>query len=146
MTIPLSANPGEQRTFVARLAALSDAAAFAQRFCERHAVDLHIAMRLTLVIEELFSNTIRHGYRAEGEMPIRIGLSIDDGKIALFYEDAAPRHDPLARFTESRNAEPAPVESRPVGGLGVILVNVLAEAARYAYEDGCNRLWLKLRG
>lgn len=146
MTIPLSTIPGEQREFPARLAALRDAATFAQAFCERHGVERRVAMRLLLIIEELFTNTVHHGYRGESEQPIRVALSMDVGTLALLYEDAAPRYDPLARLAESPDVLTAPVESRPVGGLGVLLVGELAESARYAYEDACNRLWLELRG
>jgi serine/threonine-protein kinase RsbW len=145
MTIPLSTIPGEQRVFPARLAALEDAAEFAQAFCDRHGVDRRVAMRLVLIIEELFTNTVHHGYRGEGDQPIRVVLSIELGTVALLYEDAAPRHDPLERLAASPGVLSASVESRPVGGLGVLLIGELAESARYAYEDARNRLWLELR-
>ena len=59
----------EHTEFPARLAALRDTAAFAQVFCERNGIDRHTALRLTLVIEELFTNTVQHGYRAESDLP-----------------------------------------------------------------------------
>jgi anti-sigma regulatory factor (Ser/Thr protein kinase) len=145
MTIPLSTNPGEQRIFPARLAALDDAAAFAHAFCERHAVDPRATMRLVLIIEELFTNTVHHGYGGDTDQPIRVAVSIGQGTVALLYEDAAPRYDPLARLEQAPDVLAAPVEARPVGGLGVLLVGELAESARYAYEDAHNRLWLELR-
>jgi serine/threonine-protein kinase RsbW len=145
MTIPFSTASDEQRVFAARLASLSDAAAFAQDFCDRHGIAQRDALRLSLIIEELFTNTVRHGYRGDCDAPIRIALAIEDGTVLLRYEDAAPPHDPLARLVAATASLATPFESRPVGGLGEFLVGVLAEHARYAYEDGCNRLWLRLR-
>ena len=144
MTISLSTSFGEDRTFPARLAALADTAAFVQEYCERHAVERTAALRLTLIVEELFTNTVRHGYRREGDMPIRIALARAESAVALLYEDAAPRHDPLAGADGAPPDLAAPVESRPVGGLGVRLVGELAAGARYAYEQGRNRLWLSV--
>jgi serine/threonine-protein kinase RsbW len=145
MTIPFSTPSGEQRVFAGRLASLCDAAAFAQDFCDRHGIGRRDALRLALIIEELFTNTVRHGYRGDCDAPIRIALAIEAGTVSLFYEDAAPRHDPLAGLAVAPISLTTPFESRPVGGLGVFLVGVLADNARYAYEDGCNRLWLRLR-
>ena len=145
MTIPPSPAAGEQRAYAARLAALSDAAAFAQDFCGRHGIGHRNASLLTLIIEELFTNTVRHGYRGDCDRPIRIALAAEAGAVTLFYEDEAPRYDPLAGLTAMPASLTTPMEFRPVGGLGVVLVGVLAQSARYAHEDGCNRLWLKLR-
>ena len=145
MTIPSSPDAGEQRIYAARLADIADAAAFAQDFCRRHGIGLRETSRLTLIIEELFTNTVRHGYRGDCDLPVRIALDTKAGAVTLFYEDAAPRYDPLARSKATPASLATPFESRPAGGLGVALVDMLAESARYAYEDGCNRLWLRLR-
>jgi serine/threonine-protein kinase RsbW len=146
MTIPPSPDAGERRTYPARLAAIADAAAFAQDFCRRRGVGLREASRLTLIIEELFTNTVRHGYRGDCDLPVRIALDTEAGAVTLLYEDAAPRYDPLARIRDLPEGLATPFGSTAAGGLGVVLVGMLAASARYAYEDGCNRLWLKLRG
>jgi len=134
----------EQAVFPARFTALRGTAAFARAFCERNGIDRNDALRLTLVIEELFTNSIEHGHRAECDAPIRVELAMQEGAVTLFYEDSAPRFDPLAEAS----ASPTPIHPSadgPIGGLGVHLVRELASSARYAYEDGCNRLWLTLK-
>ena len=98
-------------------------------FCERHQVERRAALRVTLVIEELFTNTVRHGYRREGAMPIRVMLAVEDRAVTLLYEDEAPRYDPIGHAGDASSAVTTPVEARPVGGLGVHLIGVLAEAA-----------------
>lgn len=120
-------------------------AAFAQGFCERNGIDRTAALRLTLVIEELFTNTISHGYRGECDAHIRIALAVNDGEVTLQYEDAAPEYDPRVRWSALPSSLAQPVEARPVGGLGVYLVGELVSAARYVRAAGRNRLCLVLR-
>jgi serine/threonine-protein kinase RsbW len=137
--------PFEDRAeFPARLLALRDTAAFAQAFCDRNGIGRDHALRLTFVIEELFTNTVRHGYGDESDALIRIALAIRDGKVSLLYEDWAPRYDPLARLAGPPASIIAPPETRPVGGLGLFLLGQLVAGARYAYEAGTNRLWLEV--
>jgi serine/threonine-protein kinase RsbW len=134
----------DQAEFPARLAMLPATAAFARAFCDRHGIARNDALRLTLVIEELFSNTVRHGYGVESEAPIGLTLGVHEGLITLLYEDRAPRFDPLASMAAPPASLTEPIERRPVGGLGVHLLGRLVQGARYSYEDGSNRLWLTL--
>jgi serine/threonine-protein kinase RsbW len=141
----LSMSFSEQADFPARFASLPDTAAFARGFCDRHGIGHDDALKLTLIIEELFTNTIEHGYRAESDAPIRIGLASQHGAVALLYEDSAPPYDPLSTVSAQRFALGEELETRPIGGLGVHLVRELTSDARYTYEDGSNRLWLTLK-
>jgi serine/threonine-protein kinase RsbW len=134
----------EHRVFEARMAMLPETAAFVESFCALHGIERADALRLTVIVEELFTNTVEHGYGSESDAPIRIALSIASDEVAVFYEDAAPRYDPLDRLSRTSDLDAA-VESRPIGGLGIELVRQLTKGARYVHEDGCNRLWLRLR-
>lgn len=121
---------------------LPETAAFVEAFCARRAIAREDALRLVLIVEELFTNTVAHGYGRECGAPISIALGTDGGQVTLGYEDAAPPYDPLATLDGSRAGLAHPVESRHVGRLGVHLVDELSASARYAHEDGRNRLWL----
>ena len=99
-----------------------------------------------MIIEELFTNTIEHGYHAENDAPIRIALESQDDVVTLLYEDSAPRYDPLSNASVQASALGELLDTPLPGGLGVHLVRELTSDARYAYEDGSNRLWLTLRG
>jgi len=143
---PIASMPtNEQAIFPSRLAALGDTAEFAQDFCERNGVSRDDALRLTLIIEELFTNTVQHGYGVESDAPIRVGLSLHEGEIMLQYEDSAPPCDPLSLASELHSNLAPSIDARPVGGLGIHLVRGLVSGARYAYEGGSNRLWLTLK-
>ena len=134
----------EQKIFSARLVMLPDTADFTQDFCDRHDISHDDAMRLRLIIEELFTNTVQHGYRGESDAPISVTLHLDAGAVTVLYEDSAPRYDPLAHTSGPGPDASRSGVSRPVGGLGVYLVSKLVERPSYAYEDGFNRLRLTL--
>lgn len=143
MTTPSPAQHGERRVFAARLAALSEVAAFAQDFCQREHIVHSVALRLTLVIEELFTNTVTHGHGGDSDAPIAITLSAAGDELSLCFEDAAPCFDPLPYMHSPPADLDAPSQARSVGGLGLHLVWQVSTHIRHAYAAG-NRLWITL--
>lgn len=133
---------GDVRDFPARFAAVAETAAFALTFCERHGIGGQAALRVRLVIEELFTNSIQHGYRGESDKTIRIALAMIEGYLTVQYEDSAPPYDPLALLSTLPSDSVTALDAPPTDNLGVYLVGKLAYGARYEYEDGHNRLWL----
>jgi len=97
-------------------------------------------LRLTLLVEELFTNTVVHGHGVDTESPVYLGFEIQPRAIALTYEDTARPYDPFARVRVPDEA--LGVEDRPVGGLGVALVAAIAERVEYAHVGGKNRISL----
>ena len=104
------------------------------------AAGVEASLRLTLLVEELFTNTIVHGHRGESDAPVDIVLDVGLDRIALTYEDTAPAHDPFAGV--EMPDETATVEEWPVGGLGVLLVAAMASEIEYCRADGRNRIRL----
>ena len=136
---------GEQRIFKARMNALPEATVFVERFCSLYRVGRPDLLRLTLIVEELFTNTVVHGYGGESDAPIYISLRADGDAVGLLYEDAAPQYNPLSQLSGRAAKLAAAVEARPMGKLGVHLIRELTADARYVHEEGRNRLWLRLR-
>ena len=97
-------------------------------------------LRLTLLVEELFTNTVVHGHGTDTEAPVYLAFEIRPGSIAVTYEDTARPHDPFARVRVPDDT--ASVEERPVGGLGILLVAAIAERVEYAHVGGRNRISL----
>ena len=124
--------------------ALSEATVFVEQFCAEHRVRRPDLLRLTLIVEELFTNTVMHGYGKDSDAPIHISLRHEGDAVGLLYEDAAPQYDPLPQIAAPAADLSAPVEARPIGKLGLNLIRELTEDARYVHEDGRNRLWLRL--
>lgn len=129
----------------ARMDALAEATAFVEVFCADRGVSPSDGLRLTLVVEELFTNTVKHGHGGGSDAPVRIGLRADPLRVELSYEDGAPRFDPLDHVARSPIDPAADVADRPVGQLGIALVVSMVERASYVHEDGRNRLRLALR-
>lgn len=113
-----------------RVAALVESAAGAAGF------DAADAMRLRLVVEELFTNTVAHGHGADSEAPVRVTLDSTPGRVAVTYEDTAPPFDPRARAPA---ADPVALRA---GGLGLVLVTQLARDLAYARVGDANRIAL----
>ncbi len=128
--------------FPARLTALPEVAAFIAETGAGAGVPQGFCQKLTLLVEELFTNTVVHGHRRESEEPVRVELDVEPGRIALTYEDTAPPYDPFVDV--QRPDETADVEERPVGGLGVLLVAALARDVEYHRSEGKNRIRLVL--
>ncbi|MET0203593.1 MAG: ATP-binding protein [Casimicrobiaceae bacterium] len=124
------------------MAMLAETAAFVESFCKRHGLSRDVALRVTLIVEELFTNTIAHGFKGESNTLIGIRLARGDDHVEVRFEDHAPPYDPMERLRSSPASLSAPVETRPIGGLGMHLVGQLSASVRYAHEEGMNRLWL----
>jgi anti-sigma regulatory factor (Ser/Thr protein kinase) len=85
--------------------------------------------RVVLIVEELFCNTIEHGYGGDSGRPVWLTLVPSDRGCAVRYRDAAPAHDPFAHATSPEL--PASPEQLPVGGLGVYLIGQFCTVKHY---------------
>jgi anti-sigma regulatory factor (Ser/Thr protein kinase) len=135
----------EQRVFEARMDSLPLALGFVETFCELQGVTPADALRLTLIVEELFTNTVVHGHGGDHESPVRIEVVIGPAQMALRYADSAPPFDPLKYLQETHPDLDAHVDERRVGGLGLPLVAQMVERFDYAHVDGFNCLSLVLK-
>jgi anti-sigma regulatory factor (Ser/Thr protein kinase) len=114
-------------------------AALVEEACTVAGLPRVACLRLTLALEELFTNTVVHGHGGDSDHPVAITVEVEPGRIAVTYEDTAPPHDPFAAL---RPPGGGGVEDRPVGGLGVLLVDSVVERHAYARVGGRNRISL----
>lgn len=127
-----------RQRFPARMDAFEALAAFAEGACGEAEFGRDDALRLRLVLEELFTNTVGHGHGGDSDEPIDVALDVTPGRIRLTYEDTAPAFDPRT----PQAPEPAP--DRPVGQLGLVLVRTLVRDLSYERIDDRNRLTFSL--
>ncbi len=90
-----------------------------------------IALRLQLIVEELFTNTVIHGHGGEGEASVTCRMAQHPSGILLRYTDAAPAYD-ITRAPEQTASEAV------IGGLGIALIRGLSQEVHYAWQDGLN--------
>jgi serine/threonine-protein kinase RsbW len=132
----------QTRIFQARLELFPELRGYAERCCveagfERTAID-----RLVLVLEELFANTVEHGYPslsdAPADRPVWLTIAAAMGRVEVTYEDAGPPHDPFTKPAPPDYS--GPVDTWQVGGIGLALVVRLGRNVRYEREEGRNRI------
>jgi anti-sigma regulatory factor (Ser/Thr protein kinase) len=118
------------------------ARAFIEAFCADAGLPRERGLKASLVLEELFMNTVRHGHGGGSDAPVWITLAARGSEVELTYEDFAPPFNPFA--PARREMLEALMETRREGGLGVILAQGLTASADYAYVFGRNRIRVKL--
>jgi anti-sigma regulatory factor (Ser/Thr protein kinase) len=135
----------EVRTFPARMECLAEAIAFVESYCDGCGISREDALRIALIVEELFTNTVLHGHRGDSDAPVRIGLRSGASEVDIAYEDRAPPFDPVEHVARAPVEAEVTVPDRSIGKLGIALVLGMSVRADYARDDGWNRLRLTLR-
>jgi len=130
--------------FPARMSEVPAVTAFTARACLAAGLGRDACLRLTLLVEELFTNTVAHGHGQDSEAPVRLAFDVAPGRVGLLYEDTGRPHNPFAAVAIPDDT--ARVEERPVGGLGLVLIAALASEVRYRREDGKNLISLTITG
>lgn len=97
------------------------------------------ALRLVLVLEELFTNSIGHGYRGESGSPVRLRLDRNGEELLACYEDEAPGFDLRASVAPPAGGAPA-----QLGGIGLWLVRHYIRDCRHERNGGVNRIWFRM--
>lgn len=89
------------------------------------------SLRLQLVVEELFINTITHGHHGDSEHAVGLSLGRDHSILSVRYEDDAPPFD-ISKIGQNFRST---VEA---GGQGLALIHGMSQAIRYQRQDERN--------
>ena len=130
----------ERRRFSARQAEFDAIADFIETACAKMKDEERL--RIVLIVEELFANSINHGYGGDTEQPVWLTLGVTDDDCQLVYEDCAPEYDPFAAVDTSSTE--ADVETRRVGGLGIVLLVELSTSRSYQRRGTHNVVELRI--
>src|SRR5215472_15606081 len=68
---------------------------FASRFCRRHRLSADDRARLLVILDELFTNVVSHGYADAAQGRIEVALSLEGDKLVVELVDDGARFDPL---------------------------------------------------
>jgi len=116
---------------------------FLDREAAAAGLDDDLAFSLRLAAEEACTNVIRHGYAGRSPGPLALAFYADENAATVVLSDEAPAFDPADAPPPDLDA---PLEERPVGGLGWHLVRQLVDEVRHeAVPGGGNRLTLVKR-
>ncbi|MCB4361699.1 ATP-binding protein [Quatrionicoccus australiensis] len=103
---------------------------------ERFGLSQIDGQRLQLIVEELLTNTIRHGHGRECDAAVDIRFEPKMPHPLLTYSDTAGAFDPT-RFAPSEC-------TADIGGLGIELIRGMTSLFRYQRQNGRNIIELML--
>lgn len=121
------------------LGEIDRAAEYIDDFCTAHGLEQRAMHRLTLIVEELITNSVKHG-GVSSDSPITLAVDLDGGRVELTYTDTGVAFNPLCDLPEHDRDEE--LEDRRIGGLGWPLILHYCESTAYSREGGENRLIL----
>lgn len=100
-----------------------------------------VVLRAETSVEELLTNSVVHGQAARlPDSEVWMSVSEHGGALYLCYEDALAPFDPSGKIGEALARTDNPLEQRPLGGLGLLMVYRLADEFRYLREGDRNRM------
>jgi serine/threonine-protein kinase RsbW len=98
-----------------------------------------LVFRLTVTLDEVVTNIVRHAFNGQGGHDILLGITVDEALVTATVEDHGPPFDLRTVPPADVNA---PIELRPIGGLGVHLVRLLTHSLDYRRDGHRNILTL----
>jgi len=96
--------------------------------CSSAGVASDAAHDIRLAVEEIVTNVIEHGYAGTAPGPVLLRFQRDRANVVITVEDLAAPFDPTRVPRPDHNA---PLEQRPVGGLGWHLANAVMDDVRH---------------
>ena len=130
MRIELNSNPDEIVTAMAALRAFADSSA----------VDEEARQAAALVLDELLTNIVSHGFSGSGHDLILLEFDIVDEKLQIRITDGGTPFNPFDKPDPDLDL---PLEQRQPGGLGIYLVKKYMDECSYEYRDEQNIVTLR---
>ena len=111
-----------------------------ERFGQEAGLPDDVTFRLTLALDEIVSNVIRHGLDAGSSQTVSVTLDVADGSVTATVVDDGRPFDP---YDAPQPNLDAPIEERTPGGLGVHLVKASMDEVTYRRDGNRNVLTMK---
>ncbi len=120
-----------ERRFTRQVGSLEAVFAFVDEFAAAHGISPDQSYDLALIIEELFTNMVRHG--RGGADQISIDLEREDARVAVTLRDFDVEPFDVTRVKALDTS--APLSERRAGGMGLHFVKRLTDGMSYDYRD-----------
>ena len=93
---------------------------------------------LDMIVEEIFINIANYAYTDRvGTVTIELSLNAHGDTLTMVFRDSGIPYDPLRKETPDLTA---PAAQRPIGGLGIFLVQELSDSISYKHTGSENYL------
>lgn len=107
-------------------------------FLDSASCSMRTLFELDMVVEEVFINVASYAYPDRtGMVSLDLSLDREQNFLSLTFRDSGIPYDPLRKQSPDVTA---PAEKRPIGGLGIFLVQKYSDSLSYEYADNENRL------
>ena len=110
-------------------------AEFVDEVCETIGIDMGLAMKMNLAIEEAVVNAYPEGTVGD----VRIEAQCDGARLTFVMTDSGKPFDPTVAAEADTTLG---VDERPIGGLGIFLVRQIMDEVEYQRIEGQNVLTL----
>ena len=128
--LSLRSDPAEFRRLVS----------FAEGFGRSRGLPSGERARLLIILEELFTNVVKHGYdNVTRSGRIEVALAFDGKQVEIELSDDGRPFDPLSASLSNFDL---PAAQRVVGGLGLQILRLLTDDAKYFRRGDRNYLTL----
>jgi serine/threonine-protein kinase RsbW len=129
-----------QITKIAQLENLPLIRTFVKECCETTNLDSNTAYDLVLAVDEICTNIATHGYKDLEPGPIKVRFRAGKNRVTITISDKGHSFDPGNAPEPNLDRD---WRKRPVGGLGLFLVNKIADEVSYeSGPDDTNHLTL----
>lgn len=131
----------ETRTFAANLDSLEPIREFLTAEGNSIGLDKKKIYGLCLAVDEIVTNIINHGYIESGLLDgtVDVIISSDNATLTVVLEDSAVPFDPMKHIVPTQEDLSAPLEERPIGGLGVMIAKQSVDEFMYEFVNKKNR-------
>jgi serine/threonine-protein kinase RsbW len=127
-----------RRTLPAHVTALQECFAFVREGAGLSGLSEDDMNRLDLIMEEFFMNIARHAYPQGQGGQIELAYAVPEpGTLQIEISDSGKTFNPLASSPPDFSRGLA---ERPLGGMGIFLVNEMADSLSYRWLDNRNTI------
>lgn len=104
---------------------------------EELGLDMSAVFQLNLALEEAVVNVMNYAYPGKTGMPINLTVCVDKPLVTFTLSDEGVPFDPTAKEEPDLTLG---AEDRPIGGLGIFLVNQIMKDVVYQRDSNKNVL------
>ena len=115
-------------------------AEFMEDVCDELQLDMHVAMKLQVAIEEMVTNVIFYAYPEGTTADISLTAESDGSELTFILSDTGKPFDPTAK--EDADTETNPMD-RDQGGMGILIVKNIMNEVTYERLGDINQLTMK---
>ncbi len=136
----------QAKSFPGTLDALQGIREYAAAAAKHAGLSKQASYGLCLAVDEIATNIVQHGYEERGLTgALDIRAEIEEQRLIVTLEDEGTPYDPRQQPMPDQDDLTSPLESRPVGGLGVFLAMHNVDELTYERAGQRNRTVFVIR-